>query len=1119
MLGERLDRWERIFYVVILILALFSRFYILGARAISHDESIHTKFSWNFFNDLNFQHNPMMHGPLLFEATALNYYLFGVSDFTSRIYTAALGVLLVMTPLLFRKWCGKKGAAFAAVMLLVSPSISYYARYIRHDTPVMLFAVLWIWTLFSYLDDGKVKWLYWMAAFFSLMHASKEVNYIYVAITVAMLFLPFLWQISSTRWKRPQWLIVLALVLIVALVLGGLFALSFSEAQVEQQNLDEAGNTRVVNVALPLWGRVAGGTAFLLLLGALFLVYYGVGEEQMQQIRLFDVLMAVGTLTLPIGSALFIKFVVDVDMGVVYNAVQSGNFAAMTPEMITNILVVLALLILVSVVLGLWWNRRHWPVIALIHYTLFFVTYSSVFTWGWGILSGMVGSLAYWLAQQGVERGGQPMYYYLLIGPLYEYLPVLFSIPAGIGGIFYLLAARKNSEDSAADKESPSVLSLERYFPVFLSGWTVLAWLAYTYAGEKMPWLLVHIALPSIFMAAWGLGWLADNLDWGALWSDERTAIRWGMLVFPVALILLVASMLTFVGAVSEFRHAMGDGMSTAGPTLTQLDPFGKVLGGIFGTGIFFVALFWSGNALGFGRSLRLSGLALATLLAALTVRTMLLLNFVNYDMANEFLIYAHGTPDIKIALKQVQDISWIVTGTPTDVKVAYSEDGSWPLTWYMVDYPNNYFFGTKPDPNVLPDCPVVISGSGQYGVVEEILGSDYVSYDYKYLWWPIEDYRDLTWERIRNVLTNPELRQAIWDILWNRDYARYAALKNPTSPFTFKTWPYRRDFRLYVRKDLAAETWGYVMDAGGVAAAIPVASTPAPDPYAAGDRILPVVSTAVLANSAPRGLAVAADGTLYVADTAQHRVWHITPQGMVRHVIGEYGTEPGQFNEPWGVAVDSDGNLYVADTWNHRVQKFDANGQYLTHWGTAAQANISDPSGQGVFFGPRGVAIGPDNQVYVTDTGNKRVQIFTADGQFVRQFGSSGSAAGLFNEPVGIAVAPNGDIFVADMWNLRMQVFSSRPEVLRQWDMPGWNIDNPEEKAFVALNDETLYVSDPMNRRVLAFTLEGSFLWDISANVSEVALLYPTGVAVYDNILYVADAHTAQVLGYRLPE
>ncbi len=176
MRANPLSRRERIIVVVILVLALATRFYVLGDRAISHDESIHTKFSWNLYAGEGFQHNPMMHGPLLFELTALTYHILGVSDFTSRVVTALAGVALVMTPLLFRRWIGRTGAYATAVLLLISPSISYYSRYVRHDVLLMLSAVLLLWVVLEYLDTGHNRWLAWLAACFSVMFATKEAS-------------------------------------------------------------------------------------------------------------------------------------------------------------------------------------------------------------------------------------------------------------------------------------------------------------------------------------------------------------------------------------------------------------------------------------------------------------------------------------------------------------------------------------------------------------------------------------------------------------------------------------------------------------------------------------------------------------------------------------------------------------------------------------------------------------------------------------------------------------------------------------------------------------------------------------------------------------------------------
>ncbi len=1110
MFGERLKRWETILYLLILIAAIFSRFYILGDRAISHDESIHTKFSWNLYAGQGFQHNPMMHGPSLFEVTALFYFLFGANDFTSRIFPALTGIALVMTPLLFRKWLGRYGALAASLLLLLSPSISYYSRYIRHDVSLMFTAVMLLWNILAYLDDGQPRRLYGMAVWFSLMHTTMEASYIYTAIFGALLFLPFAWQVFATRWQRSHLFTVFVLMLLLALLMGGVFVYSFTQAQVSEQSLDQAGNTRMANIAVPVWGRLAAGLAFLMLLGVVVVGYYGVGEEKMRQIRLFDVLMVIGTLTLPLGSAFLIKFVAGLNMGVVYQAVISGNLAIVSMAVVLGIVSIVLLTLSSSVALGLWWNKERWPIIALIHYAIFFVLYTTFFTWGWGALSGLVGGLAYWLAQHGVQRGGQPWYYYLLLTPLYEYLVVFFSAVGGIGALVRFVRRLRAPREKAPAGDAVPPLDFAYLFPLFLLGWTLLAWFGYSYAGEKMPWLVVHITLPGIFLAGWGLGKLITGVDWRAF------VIQRGWLLL-LAFILTVMALAVFGGATADLRTALQTGVTTAGPSLTQLEPFGKLIGGFLGVAAFGALFIWLSAGFRPGQITRVMALLLAAFLALLTLRDMARVNFVTYDLATEMLVYAHGTPDIKIALRQIEDISWRVTGAPHDIKVAYSEDGSWPLTWYMVDYPNNYFYSTSPDAASLLQCPAVIAGSAQYGVVEQILGNDYLHFDYKYLWWPIQDYFGLTLQRLRNELADPAMRAALWDILWRRDYTRYAQLKNPASPFTLQTWPFRREFRLYVRRDLAQEVWGYRLGETNVQAASPQA-TQMPDPYQAGARTLPLVSSATLPGAAVRGIAVAPDGTLYAADTTNHRVWHITPQGAVLEMWGEYGAAPGQFNEPWGIAVAPDGTVYVADTWNHRIQKFDARGRYLTSWGALAQAVVGDPAGYSRFFGPRGIAIGPAGMVYVTDTGNKRVQVFDADGNFLRQFGGGGSWAGQMDEPVGMAVDVTGTVYIADTWNRRVQVFTGDAIFLRQWSIPVWGKDSPDEKPFLALGGDMVYVSDPAHQRVLAFTTDGAFRWALSAAAASPALTFPEGLAVSGDVLYVADAYSSRILGFSLP-
>ncbi len=1135
MSSETMRRWERWLYIVILVLALISRFAVLGDRAISHDESIHTKFSWNLYSGAGFQHNPMMHGPLLFEATALTYWLFGVNDFTSRIFVAALGVLLVMTPVLFRRWLGRMGAIATAVLLLLSPSISYYSRYIRHDVPLMITAVLLLWVILRFLESGKGSWLAWLAAVFSLMYATKEASYIYTAIFAALLFLPFAWQVFAVRWERERLYRPFVVLIALGIVLGLVFVAAMGQGELSHVDLDESGHSRATNLLIPLWGRIAAVAAMVVLGAALVMMRRGVGEAMLRQLPLFDVLMVVGTLTLPLGTAFLIKFAAGVDMDIVYEAVRTGNFGSVPTSAMVAIVGVTAATLVLSIAFGLWWDRKRWPRIALIHYTIFIVLYTTVFTWAFGALSGLIGGLAYWLAQQGVRRGDQPGYYYLFIGSLYEYLAITLSGLGAVAALAQVVRAQRSrvsgselkggaeervsseletEPPSSCEDESPRGsarpgLELSLWFPLFLLGWTVASWAAYTLAGEKMPWLLVHITLPSVFLGGWGIGRMHENLSWG------RLPIR-AVWISVAALPLTGASLVVLGANGAALVRYLREGVSPAGLNLAQLNALGLVLGGLVGTLAFGAGLAWAVRQVGLRRSLGIAGLWLVAAMTALTLRTSIRLNFVTYDLATEFLVYAHGTPDIKLALEQVREVSWRETGSSSDVRVAYGEDGSWPFTWYMVEFPNNYFYSMTPDPGMLRDCPVVIAGTPQYGPVEDILGDDYVSFEYRYLWWPLQDYYGLTWTRIRDAVADADMRGALWDIVWRRDYVRYAQLKNPARPFTLTDWPYRKEFRLYVRRDVAEAIWPDARPAG--LAQLQPAATPPPDPYGVGARLLDQVSRVSLPGAVLRGMAVASDGTIYVADTLNHRVWRVDGEGGIDS-FGGYGADLGQFNEPWDVAIGAEGNIYVADTWNHRIQKFDADLRPLGSWGGIVQVTMTGiPTAQGLFYGPRGIALGPEGELFVADTGNKRVQVFDADGGFLREFGGWGSGPGKLDEPVGIAISSEGIVAVADTWNRRVQLFDRQGLVLQQWSVPSWNTDHPDDKPFVTWDASgALYVADALQRRVLAFDADGAFRWALSA-AAGANLSFPQGLLVSDGVLYVTDAHGGEIIGYNLP-
>ncbi|HQE18172.1 MAG TPA: TIGR03663 family protein, partial [Aggregatilineales bacterium] len=191
---------EVIAYTVIFILAVLTRFWDLGVRVMSHDESLHTRYSWNLYRGEGFSHTPLMHGPLLFHMTALSYLLFGDTDFTSRIYPAVVGIIVVMMPVLMRKWLGKVGALAASFFFLISPLILYYSRYIRHDMPAIFGALIMAVSAWRYIEGRSFRYLIALAIGQAILYASKEVSFIYIAIFGSFLTLYFIARLLDVRW-------------------------------------------------------------------------------------------------------------------------------------------------------------------------------------------------------------------------------------------------------------------------------------------------------------------------------------------------------------------------------------------------------------------------------------------------------------------------------------------------------------------------------------------------------------------------------------------------------------------------------------------------------------------------------------------------------------------------------------------------------------------------------------------------------------------------------------------------------------------------------------------------------------------------------------------------------
>src|SRR3972149_3275773 len=101
---------EIVIFTAVILLAIITRFYDLGSRVMSHDESLHTYFSWLLYRGQGYEHSPMMHGPFQFHIIALTYFLFGASDFTARIPVVLFSIATIWMVWHWRAYLGKAGA-------------------------------------------------------------------------------------------------------------------------------------------------------------------------------------------------------------------------------------------------------------------------------------------------------------------------------------------------------------------------------------------------------------------------------------------------------------------------------------------------------------------------------------------------------------------------------------------------------------------------------------------------------------------------------------------------------------------------------------------------------------------------------------------------------------------------------------------------------------------------------------------------------------------------------------------------------------------------------------------------------------------------------------------------
>jgi uncharacterized protein (TIGR03663 family) len=474
--------------LAIVAVALVMRLVDLGARAMHHDESLHALFSWYYAEGRGYAHDPLMHGPLQFHVIAGAFRLFGSNEVVARLPAALAGTALVASPLLLRRWLGGTGTVAAAALLALSPALLYFSRFARNDVPIALFTLLLVIAVWRYRQGGPAmgtaseaatgrgdrRWLLLAAGALALAFTSKESAYLTAAMLLLYLDGAVAWSLVPSKLVGMRRALAWAALLPVAWALVALWPLAASLRR---------------RLKLGGWSR---GADLLVLLGTLT-------ATQIAALAQLPVEALTGELSEQRERAL----------SVVAIAGLFGGAAAV----------------------GVLWSWRTWLAGAAVFAAIYLPLFSSLGSNPEGIYSGLWSSLDYWVAQQDVQRGGQPGFYYALLLPVYEPLALLVGLAGGAW-----LVARGNP--------------LAR----LLAWWFVVTFVGLSFAGEKMPWLTVHLALPLALLAALAAD-RALPLIAATLTRPSTPARAWAGAGLGAALVLALGGLGLRTGTAVSYGH------------------------------------------------------------------------------------------------------------------------------------------------------------------------------------------------------------------------------------------------------------------------------------------------------------------------------------------------------------------------------------------------------------------------------------------------------------------------------------------------------------------------------------------------------------------------------------
>jgi uncharacterized protein (TIGR03663 family) len=507
------EQWA---FAAIFLLGAVLRIWGLADKPLHHDESLHAYYSWQFLlNPASYQYDPLLHGPFQFHIIPLFFILGhllglpdnGVNDFTVRLLPALMGLAMVAMPYWLREHLGRWGALSVAFLLAVSPTFVYYSRFVRDDIYVTCCTLLLVVAAVQYGQTRKLSWLLTGTAALMISYTAMENTFFTIAIFGSFLVALVLWdlgprvgarftQLHSERDRtvigREALLVPFLLIMGAAAVLGlhWLGDLSNTINALAAKYSNDATNPNNPDVIEQHYEALAVGLLLLVSIAISLAATIGL------LLRMFS--------DAPSHPPRWHRWV-DPRRQPVLDALLDTDWVRWFIAFIVAWLIFAVFFFEWPQTLG---NLAEW---------------ANGFRDGLG--RGLLRGIYYWLEQQHVARGGQPWYYYLILIPLYEPLALVFGL-AGMVRAFV----------------QPT------RFRIFLVYWFAVTMLLYSWAGEKMPWLVIHIMLPLICLAGVALDWVIATVVRGARgwWKPTRALVAAAAIFFIGGFISLTVATTMF---------------------------------------------------------------------------------------------------------------------------------------------------------------------------------------------------------------------------------------------------------------------------------------------------------------------------------------------------------------------------------------------------------------------------------------------------------------------------------------------------------------------------------------------------------------------------------------------